>query len=138
LQRRGGSIQSGGVKLCDIRLKAPVAQALPGRNIVVTGVTQATCDIPPTSHVVTVWLEFQNGRNWEQVVMAEGPLAGTCAEIPPPGMWIECRASVFNQCKDGRWRTKALVTGTTAQGVPFAFTPPEAPSTLVKCPQPIK
>ncbi|MET8349313.1 MULTISPECIES: hypothetical protein [unclassified Micromonospora] len=64
--------------------------------------------------------------------------SGVCEEIPPAGAWISCTHRIWF-CSPGKWRTRALVTGTGPSGTPFSFSPDDkAEAQIVSCPKPKK
>lgn len=132
--------QPGAKKVCDIRLSPPTTELLAGKAVV-KAEAKSTCDVPPTSHKVQIWLEKELNGEWTLTHVPKGDAKGLCEEIAPTGAWISCSFRIF-YCSPGKWRPKVLVTGTGPSGTPFAFSPDgpknKAEARIVSCPKPKK
>ena len=122
-------------KACDLRPHSPETAVLAGKAVV-SATVEATCDKPPVSHKLKVWLEKKVDGTWTQQTIPGGDSSANCEEIPPSGSWIKCQFVLFT-CSKGSWRTRALATGTgpSPANLPFSFSPDEKPSALIVCPK---
>ncbi|SIN06776.1 hypothetical protein [Micromonospora cremea] len=114
----------------------PVAKLVSGKAAVIAE-AESTCDMPPVSHKAQVWLEKELNGEWG-LWAPKGDAKAACEEIPPAGAWVSC-SFVSYFCLPGKWRTRAMVTGTGPSGTPYAFSPDEKPQArIVSCPKPKK
>lgn len=126
-----------GRKVCAIKLAAPTVEKL-ADFVFVVAKAKSTCDVPPVSHKVQLWVEKMVDGAWVQQFVKDGEPKAICEEIPPKGKTIECKY-MTPVCSTGNWRTHALVTGTGPSNTPFAFEPPEKPEAkILSCPKPKK
>lgn len=137
----GGSDPIGGgnpgpVKVCDLRVsKGPwvfTSTTVKGDVKIRTSV-YVTCDRPPQSHRLEVWLErdVTASGNW----LLQGNVVGE--GLIPHNAGFE-RTARFNGCISSKWRVLARATGVGPSGTPLRFDLPESETrpTAIKCPGP--
>lgn len=121
---------AGLAKACDLKeSKAPYR--VPGRGKgQIHAAVHAVCDVPPQTHILTVWLEREgsDGKEFFQVGQTQ-----RYTEIPGPGGRIF--TIEFPGCVDGLWRVRARAEGIGPNGKPFTFALPveESRIRVIKC-----
>jgi hypothetical protein len=92
--------QPQGGKRCRTRFVAPYSPFVASGSLI-KGEARASCQVPPTSHVVTLYLEVQDGGAWRERDKE------VSAQLPPPeGFGL----LVLTECAAGRWRLRFTVT----------------------------
>jgi hypothetical protein len=123
----------GPTKVCDLRIsKGPwLFTARP--DVEIRASVQVTCDRPPQSHRLEVWLERDVTASGNWILQGDSVREG----LVPDAAGFE-RTVRFPGCISSTWRVVARAKGTGPSGTPFDFKLPDSETrpTTIKCPGP--
>jgi hypothetical protein len=131
-----GTADGGPTKVCDMRVsKAPwlFRSTTRASDVEIRASVYVTCDRPPQSHRLEVWLErdVTASGNW----LLQGPVVRD--SLIPDAAGFE-RTARFVGCISSEWRVMARAAGVGPSGTPFRFDLPESEThpTAIQCPGP--
>jgi hypothetical protein len=92
---------------CRTKFVAPYSPRIAPGSLI-KGEARSSCQQPPTSHTVTLYLELQDGNAWREKDKE------VSNRLPPPeGIWL----LVLTECAPGRWRLRFTVQATAGDQV---------------------
>ncbi|MRH89201.1 hypothetical protein GFY24_17385 [Nocardia sp. SYP-A9097] len=84
---------------------------------------KASCTTPPSEHVGTLALEYQDGGQW-----MVGSISNPYTDIPNPEVDYKVSAACYN----GTWRMTVRIRGTDSKG-PFSYDEHSDTKTVTTC-----
>jgi hypothetical protein len=96
----GNQPQAG--RRCRTKFESPYSPWIAAGSLI-KGEARSSCQLLPTAHVVTLFLELQDGNSWRERDKE------VSSQLPPPGGF---GLLVLTECRPGRWRLRFTVQAT--------------------------